>query len=74
MFVAICFAGMWANVGFLGSKFVGGIYTVCTPDDNKQIVVVVVVVVAHTYPPVTGQRQTLTYWTIGTLFVAVTTS
>ena len=24
----------------------------------------IVVVVAHIYPPVTGQRQTLTYWTI----------
>ena len=34
---------------------------------------VVVVVVAHIYPPVTGQRQTLTYWTIRTLFVEVTT-
>ena len=30
--------------------------------------VVVVVVVAHIYPPVTGQRQTLTCWTIRTLF------
>ena len=28
----------------------------------------IVVVVAHIYPPVTGQRQTLTYWTIRTLF------
>ena len=26
------------------------------------------VVVAHIYPPVTGQRQTLTCWTIRTLF------
>ena len=32
------------------------------------------VVVAHIYPPVTGQRQTLTYWTIRTLFITRTTS
>ena len=32
------------------------------------------VVVAHIYPPVTGQRQTLTYWTIRTLFISWTTS
>ena len=38
----------------------------------KQIVVVVVV--AHFYPPVTGQRQTLTYWTISTLSFTTTTS
>ena len=31
----------------------------------------VVVVVAHIYPPVTGQRQMLTYWTIRTLFITV---
>ena len=35
---------------------------------------VVLVVVAHIYPPVTGQRQTLTYWTIHTLFITTTTS
>ena len=35
---------------------------------------VVVVVVAHIYPPVTGQRQTLTCWTIRTLFMTRTTS
>ena len=29
---------------------------------------VLVVVVAHIYPPVTGQRQTLSCWTIRTLF------
>ena len=33
----------------------------------------VVVVVAHIYPPVTGQRQTLTCWTIRTLFITRTT-
>ena len=32
------------------------------------------VVVALIYPPVTGQRQTLTYWTIRTLFITTTTS
>ena len=32
-----------------------------------------IVVVAHIYPPVTGQRQTLTYWTIRTLFITTTT-
>ena len=32
-----------------------------------------IVVVAHIYRPVTGQRQTLIYWTIRTLFIAVTT-
>ena len=32
------------------------------------------VVVAHVYSPVTGQRQTLTYWTICTLFITTTTS
>ena len=32
------------------------------------------VVVAHIYPPVTEQRQTLTYWTIRTLFITRTTS
>ena len=32
------------------------------------------VVVAHIYPPVTGQRQTLTYRTIRTLFITRTTS
>ena len=37
------------------------------------IVVVVVVVVADIYPPVTGQRQTLTYWTIRKLFNTTTT-
>ena len=31
-------------------------------------------VVAHIYPSVTGQRQTLTYRTIRTLFIALTTS
>ena len=31
------------------------------------------VVVAHIYPPVTGQRQTLTYWTIRTLFITTVT-
>ena len=31
------------------------------------------VVVAHIYPPVTGQRQTLTCWTICTLFITWTT-
>ena len=30
---------------------------------------IVVVAVAHIYPPVTGQRQTLTCWTIRTLFI-----
>ena len=40
----------------------------------REIVVVVVVVVAHIYPPVTGQRQTLTCWTIRTLFITRTTS
>ena len=34
----------------------------------------VVVVVARIYPPVTGQRQTLTCWMIRTLFIARTTS
>ena len=34
----------------------------------------VVVVVAHIYPSVTGQRQTLTCWTIRTLFITRTTS
>ena len=34
----------------------------------------VVVVVAHIYPPVTGQRQTLTCWTIRTLFITRTNS
>ena len=33
-----------------------------------------VVVVAHIYPHVTGQRQTLTCWTIRTLFITRTTS
>ena len=32
------------------------------------------VVVAQIYPPVTGQRQQLTYWTIRTIFIAMTTS
>ena len=32
------------------------------------------VVVAHIYPTVTGQRQTLTNWTIRTLFMTRTTS
>ena len=36
--------------------------------------VVVVVVVAHIYPHVTGQRQTLTCWTIRSLFITRTTS
>ena len=36
--------------------------------------IVLVVVVAHIYPPVTGQRQTLTCWTIRTLFITRTTS
>ena len=31
------------------------------------------VVVAHIYPPVTGQRQTLSCWTIRTLFITRTT-
>ena len=31
------------------------------------------VAIAHIYPPVTGQRQTLTYWTIRTLFITTTT-
>ena len=35
---------------------------------------VVVFVVAHIYPPVTGKRQTLTCWTIRTLFITTTTS
>ena len=35
---------------------------------------IVVVVVAHIYPSVTRQRQTLTYWTIRTLFITTTTS
>ena len=35
---------------------------------------VVVVVLAHIYPPVIGQRQMLTYWTIRTLFITTTTS
>ena len=39
-----------------------------------KIVFVVVVVVAHIYPPVTGQRQTLSCWTIRTLFITRTTS
>ena len=30
------------------------------------------VTIAHIYPPVTGQRQTLTYWTIRTLFITTT--
>ena len=34
---------------------------------------VVVVVVAHIYPPATGQRQTLSCWTIRTLFITRTT-
>ena len=34
----------------------------------------IVVVEAHIYPPVTGQRQTLTCWTIRTLFITRTTS
>ena len=33
-----------------------------------------VAVVAHIYPHVTGQRQTLTCWTIRTLFITTTTS
>ena len=37
---------------------------------NNQIFVVV----AHIYPPVTGQRQTLSCWTIRTLFITRTTS
>ena len=37
------------------------------------VVVVVVVAVAHIYPPVIGQRQSLTYWTIRTLSIALTT-
>ena len=41
--------------------------------DNEGLVRVVVVV-AHIYPPVTGQHQTLTYWTIRTLFSTMTTS
>ena len=36
--------------------------------------VVVAVIVVYVYTPVTGQRQTLTYWTIRTLFIEVTTS
>ena len=32
------------------------------------------VVVAHIYPPVMGQRQTPTHWTIRTLFITRTTS
>ena len=31
-----------------------------------------VVVVAHIYPPVTGQHQTPTYWTIRTLLITTT--
>ena len=34
----------------------------------------VVVVVAYIYPRGTGQRQTLTCWTIRTLFITRTTS
>ena len=41
---------------------------------GKDHIIVVVVVVAHIYPPVTGQRQTLTCWTIRTLFITRTTS
>ena len=41
---------------------------------NISATIVVVVVVAHIYPPVTGQRQTLTCWTIRTLFITRTTS
>ena len=37
------------------------------------LITVVVVVVAHFYPPVTGQRQTLTFRTIRTLFITTTT-
>ena len=32
------------------------------------------VAIAHIYSPVTGQRHTLTYWTIRTLFITTTTS
>ena len=32
-----------------------------------------IVVVAHIYPPVTVQHQTLTYWAFRTLFIAVNT-
>ena len=39
-----------------------------------QFKIVAVVIVAHIYPPVTGQRQTLTCWTIRTLFITLTTS
>ena len=54
-------------------------YTV-NPEQDKyrflkeQGIEVVVVVVAHIYPPATGQRQTLTYWTIRTLFITRTVS
>ena len=41
---------------------------------NADLLDVVVVVVAHIYLPVTGQRQTLTCWTIRTLFITRTTS
>ena len=34
---------------------------------------VVAVVIAPIYPPATVQRQTLTYWTIHTLFITMTT-
>ena len=40
--------------------------------DGNSHLVVVVVVVAHIYP-VTGQRQTLTCWTIRILFIILTT-
>ena len=34
----------------------------------------VIIVVAHIYPPATEQRQTLTYCTIRTLFIATAAS
>ena len=40
--------------------------------DQSLIVLTQLVVVAHIYPPVTGQRQTLTCRTIRTLFITRT--
>ena len=61
---------------FLRNLFSDALYSSNNADSllPQRFIVIVVVVVEHVYPPVTKQRQMLTYWTIRTLFIAVTTS
>ena len=53
-------------IGFQRMKFI-----FFAKNQKKKLLVVIV---AHIYPPVNGQRQTLTYWTIRSRFITTTTS